>query len=215
MSDVPLWTGPWLVAVLLLAAAGVAKVVDPGPTAKALAAAGLWPARPTGTRRGRPAGTRRGRSAGTRSDRAAGMDPAVARAGGAGMAPAVVRAGAAAEVAVAAAALAGLRAGAVLVAASYAAFVLFVLRALTRGSPLSTCGCFGRADTPPTRLHLAVNGVAAAVALLAARAGGGPSPGVVLDRLGGGQAAAFVLLALVGTGASYLVLAVLPRLRAS
>jgi Methylamine utilisation protein MauE len=46
---------------------------------------------------------------------------------------------------------------AALVAASYAGFAVFVVVVLARGGPLATCGCFGRPDTPATRLHVAVN----------------------------------------------------------
>lgn len=48
------------------------------------------------------------------------------------------------------------RALAYLVAASYAGFTLFVLRALRADSPLASCGCFGKADTPPTWTHVVV-----------------------------------------------------------
>ena len=50
------------------------------------------------------------------------------------------------------------------VAASYAAFAGFALLALRRGAMVATCGCFGRADTPPTASHVAINAGAAAVA---------------------------------------------------
>ena len=45
---------------------------------------------------------------------------------------------------------------ALLVAASYAAFTAFVLLARSRGGVLASCGCFGRADTPPTTTHVVV-----------------------------------------------------------
>jgi hypothetical protein len=69
-----------------------------------------------------------------------------------------VRAGALGEAAVACAALAvpGPVTGA-LVAGSYAAFTGFVVVALRRRWPLSSCGCFGKPDTPPTRSHAALN----------------------------------------------------------
>jgi hypothetical protein len=81
-------------------------------------------------------------------------------------APALVRIGAVAEVAVATAALAapGPVTGA-LVATSYAAFAVFVVVALRRGWALSSCGCFGRPDTPPTVAHAVLNGAAAASAV--------------------------------------------------
>ena len=52
-------------------------------------------------------------------------------------------------------------------ACSYAAFTAFVLRARASGTPLSSCGCFGRDDTPATGTHAAVT-AALAVALAAA-----------------------------------------------
>ena len=87
--------------------------------------------------------------------------------------PTAVRAGALLELVIAAGALVGGgRPFAALVAASYAGFAAFVLAALRRGTPLSTCGCFGTADTPPTAVHLVLNlaaaGVAAAVAVTGA-----------------------------------------------
>lgn len=79
---------------------------------------------------------------------------------------AAVRAGALAEVAIAGAALAAPGpVPAALVAASYAAFAAFVTLALVRGWPLSSCGCFGKPDTPPTRSHAALNAVATVCAL--------------------------------------------------
>lgn len=38
-------------------------------------------------------------------------------------------------------------------ALSYLGFTGFVGLALIRRTPLASCGCFGKADTPPTRLH--------------------------------------------------------------
>ncbi len=82
----------------------------------------------------------------------------------------LVRVAAAAEVALGAAAAAhASRVAAALVALTYAGFALFVVVALQRGGVLASCGCFGRADTPPTRTHavltLALAAVAAAVAV--------------------------------------------------
>jgi hypothetical protein len=54
------------------------------------------------------------------------------------------------------------------VALSYAGFTAFVLRALRSGSPLATCGCFGKTDTPPTPTHAVVTSLLAAAALLVA-----------------------------------------------
>jgi hypothetical protein len=46
---------------------------------------------------------------------------------------------------------------AALVAVSYALFAVVVLFARRSGGVLATCGCFGRADTPPTILHVVLN----------------------------------------------------------
>ena len=69
-----------------------------------------------------------------------------------------VRAGAVGELAVGVAALVvpGAATGA-LVAGCYAAFTVFVVLALRRRWPLSSCGCFGKPDTPPTGSHAALN----------------------------------------------------------
>lgn len=53
------------------------------------------------------------------------------------------------------------------VGVSYACFTAVVVLALRRGGSLSSCGCLGKADTPPTPLHLALNLAAAAVAFAA------------------------------------------------
>jgi hypothetical protein len=52
--------------------------------------------------------------------------------------------------------LTGARVLAALVAVSYAAFSVFVVVALRSGGAVSSCGCIGRADIPPTRSHLAI-----------------------------------------------------------
>jgi hypothetical protein len=120
----PAVTAPFLAATCVLGAAGVAKLVRPNDTARALQTAGLRVGRNT------------------------------------------VRAGAVCEIVVAVAALAAPVAwtGA-LVAASYAAFAVFVIAALVKGWPLTSCGCFGRPDTRPTAIHAGLNAGAAAVAV--------------------------------------------------
>jgi hypothetical protein len=81
----------------------------------------------------------------------------------------VVRAFALAEVALGAwALLAPGRYAAGLVAAAYLVFTAFVARVLTRGGVLGSCGCFGKPDTPATRTHLALTGLAAVTALAVA-----------------------------------------------
>jgi hypothetical protein len=61
-----------------------------------------------------------------------------------------------------------------LVAVSYLAFALFVATALTSGTPIGTCGCLGRADTPPSALHVVVDAALAAGALAAAATSADP-----------------------------------------
>jgi hypothetical protein len=46
---------------------------------------------------------------------------------------------------------------AALVAVSYTLFACITAYARTRGGALSTCGCFGRPDTPSTGLHVVLN----------------------------------------------------------
>lgn len=54
------------------------------------------------------------------------------------------------------------------VAGWYAAFTVVVALALRTDKPLASCGCFGKADTPPTRTHLALVAAAAVVGGVAA-----------------------------------------------
>jgi hypothetical protein len=83
--------------------------------------------------------------------------------------PALVRAGALAETLLGAAALVvGGRILALLVAASYLGFALFVMTALRAKTPIGTCGCFGRADTPPKPVHVTVDALLATGAVAAA-----------------------------------------------
>lgn len=99
---------------------------------------------------------------------------------------------------------------AALIALSYAAFAGFVLYARTRGGSISSCGCFGKPDSPPTVAHIVVN---VAAALIAAAAAAWPA-GSPLHELAGSPAAgvALALLILVTTGLAYLALAEWPRL---
>jgi Methylamine utilisation protein MauE len=120
--------GLFLVASALLVVAGIAKAVQPGDTAGALAVLASRPFRP------------RWRTA--------------------------VRVGAIGEAGIGIAALALPRpTTAALVATSYAVFTGVVVLARRRGGPLATCGCFGRPDTPPTLVHLALNVLFLAAAL--------------------------------------------------
>ena len=119
----------------------------------------------------------------------------------------VVRAFALLEVVVGLAALAvpG-RATAALLAVLYAGFTAFVVVALRRGGVLSSCGCFGKADTPPTWAHALLTGAAALVALVVAVAPPGDAWGSLTAVSAAGVLA---LVALVGFLA-WQVMAVLP-----
>lgn len=111
----------------------------------------------------------------------------------------VVRALAAAEAAIGLHALVTGRG--LLVALSYSGFTAFVLLALARGGVLSSCGCFGKADTPPTMSHAVVT---AGLAVASAPGADGHLP---LDVALLTTTAAVALT-------SYLVMAVLPLVRA-
>jgi hypothetical protein len=83
--------------------------------------------------------------------------------------PRLVRLGAAAELALGVTAVVfDLAPLWTLVAVSYVAFGAFVAAALASGRPIGSCGCFGRADTPPRRWHVLGNGALAVVAVLLA-----------------------------------------------
>ena len=73
---------------------------------------------------------------------------------------------------------------------SYVAFAAFVGVALVRGLPLSSCGCLGEPDAPPTGVHVGLDLVLAAGAFWAAVNGLGSPLGSLLHRpvLGAGLA---------------------------
>ena len=111
----------------------------------------------------------------------------------------LVRMGAGAEALLGLAALAAPRpitAG--LVAASYLAFAAVVAVARRRGSPLASCGCFGRPDTPATAVHVGLNVLLGAAAV--AVAVHPPASGRLSGVLSGHVAWDVALLALVGVG---------------
>src|SRR5690348_1755777 len=86
--------------------------------------------------------------------------------------PLVVRAFGAGETALGVTTLlTGARIPATFVALSYAAFSVFLVVALRSGGAVSSCGCIGRADTPPTRSHLAVTTALALTSAVAAVTG--------------------------------------------
>jgi hypothetical protein len=95
----------------------------------------------------------------------------------------------------------------------YTGFALFVVLAVWRHAPLTSCGCFGASDASPTPLHAGVDAGAATVAFLAA-ADGIRAP---VDVIGDGGADAAWLLA--GAGVVTLVVYALftgwPRTRSA
>ena len=95
-----------------------------------------------------------------------------------------------------------------LVALSYLAFSAVVAYAWHRGGPLATCGCFGRADTPPTTVHLLLDLVLAASA--AAFALSAPHHGTILSVMAHQPWSGVPLLFAAGVGASITFLALSP-----
>jgi hypothetical protein len=185
--------GPYLVACGLLIIAGVAKALRPADTARAL----VQLAAPRAS-----APARRGERHRTRAPSLAGMRTAV-------------RVGAAAEALLGAVALAAPRAGtAAAVAVSYLAFAAVVGLAMARGGALATCGCFGRPDTPPTAVHLALNLVlaASAVAVAVTAPSAGTLGGVLAHQPW--QGVPLVLVTVLGTWLATLVLVRLAALEA-
>lgn len=124
--------------------------------------------------------------------------------------PTAVRLGGAIELLIGVYAIvAGDRLAALLVAVSYVAFAGFVTIALARHAPLATCGCFGKADSPPSVLHLVID-VGAVIAALAIVV----DPGVGISEVLADQPLAgvpYLLLVVTGTALAYAALTSLPR----
>lgn len=91
----------------------------------------------------------------------------------------------------------------------YTGFALFVLHALRKKLPISSCGCFGRADTPPSWIHVVVTGVAAAAGGLAVAMPLGPLGDLETEPLS--VRLPFVAFVLTSVFLLHAVLAVLPR----
>lgn len=91
--------------------------------------------------------------------------------------------------------------------ALYLGFVVVVWRAIATGA--SSCGCFGRVDTPPSAVHI-IGNLALAGASLVATAGDTP-----LDVMDGQPAAGigFVLVVGVLAGLSLVMFTALPSYR--
>lgn len=127
--------------------------------------------------------------------------------------PMVVRFGGVVEAVIGVWALAsGDRASAILVAVSYLGFIGFVLLALVRDAPIASCGCFGKADTPPSWVHVGLNLVAFGAAVAVAAQPGAGLVDVIADQPLAGVP--FLLLVATGVFLSFLALTLLPRTQA-
>lgn len=98
---------------------------------------------------------------------------------------------------------------AVAVAVFYAGFAGFVVFALRSGTAISSCGCFGSPDTPPTVGHVALNSAATVVASTVALAPIGPWVG--LSGTDAGTAFAFLLFSGATVYLLYAIVEVLPQ----
>jgi hypothetical protein len=166
--------GLYLVAGVLLMAAGTAKAVYPDDTARAMA---ILVAQPLA--RIRP----------------------------------VVRFGSVAEATLGAVAILFPRSGtAGLVALSFAGFAVVVAVARHRGGAVSSCGCFGRPDTPATMVHVMVNIVLAAAAASVAVAGPKGTIFSILARQPG-HGLPLLMAGAVCAWLAYLAISVLAELR--
>jgi hypothetical protein len=126
----------------------------------------------------------------------------------------LVRAGGAAEVVVGVGALVtGGAVFAALVAASYALFAGFVVVALRADTPISSCGCFGKVDTPPSAVHVVLDLGFAGVAAAAAFTGGVALPDVLADQPLAGVP--FVMLVVIGCSLVFLAFTALPKTMAA
>lgn len=97
-----------------------------------------------------------------------------------------------------------------LVALSYLAFAVFVLVALRSGTPISSCGCFGKIDTPPSVVHVVVDLSLAVVAAVVAVTGAAVAlPDVMADQplLG----IPFALLVAIGSYLAFVSFTALPK----
>ena len=100
-----------------------------------------------------------------------------------------------------------------LVASSYLAFAGFVTVALRTGAPISSCGCFGKVDTPPSSVHVVLDLAFAGVAAIAAFTGDVALPDVLDHQplLG----IPFVMLVAIGCSLVFLAFSSLPKTMAA
>lgn len=100
-----------------------------------------------------------------------------------------------------------------LVAASYVLFAAFVVVALRTGAPISSCGCFGKVDTPPSVVHVVLDLAFAGIAAAAAFTGDVALPDVLGDQPLAGVP--FLMLLAIGCGLVFLAFSSLPKTMAA
>ena len=99
--------------------------------------------------------------------------------------------------------------GAVAVSVFYVGFAGFVVNALLRDLPVASCGCFGKEDTPPTWIHVAVTVIGLAAGVGAALA----PPGSVTEVAASTEPPFLVFLLVTGIAFAfgYMSLTTLPK----
>jgi hypothetical protein len=100
-----------------------------------------------------------------------------------------------------------------LVAVSYVAFAGFVVVALRTGAPISSCGCFGKVDTPPSIVHVVLDVAFAGVSAAAAFTGDVALPDVLGDQPLAGVP--FLMLLAIGCSLVFLAFSSLPKTMAA
>lgn len=91
----------------------------------------------------------------------------------------------------------------------YLGFTVFVLIALRSGAPISSCGCFGSADTPPSVGHVVLDVSATLVALVTAL--DPPGPWVGMTEAGLSTIVPFLLFSGATVYLLYAIVNVLPQ----
>jgi hypothetical protein len=99
-----------------------------------------------------------------------------------------------------------------LVCASYVLFAVVTAIVRTRGGALSSCGCFGRADTPASWLHVVLNLVLAIAAAAVAASTSGTTTTIKLLTHQPWAGVPLVFASAVGGWLTYLAMGALPAL---
>ena len=90
---------------------------------------------------------------------------------------------------------------------AYLAFAAFVVVAIARGLPLTSCGCFGKEDTPPSATHIVITALAAGTGAAVAVEPIGPLGEALATQPWGGVP--LLLGALVSAYLAYVILTAL------